>query len=98
MTSIRNYEEDILVCAEITHKVMRKETVYTIMQAEYNRDQAHFRDNFIKVILGQTVLTKYNNKTYRIDDVNFDASPQTTFKRKDAEVSFSQYYQEVNKT
>jgi len=32
VTSIRQHENDILLCVEITHKVMRQETVYDLLK------------------------------------------------------------------
>lgn len=53
-----------------------------------------FQKNFQAAILGQIVLTDYNNRTYRIDDVDFDKSPGSTFEGKNNEqISFVQYYQ-----
>jgi aubergine len=38
------------------------------------------------------VLTRYNNKTYRIDDIVFDQSPTSTFTQGDKQVSYVEYY------
>lgn len=51
-----------------------------------------FKDNVLKALIGSVVLTRYNNKTYRIDDVDFNQSPLTTFKCKDRSVSYQEYY------
>ncbi|XP_039962265.1 protein piwi [Bactrocera tryoni] len=90
-TSIRQHERDILLCAEIAHKVMRTETVYDILKrcTETARD---FEEDFRRNVLGLTVLTDYNNKTYRINDVDFSKNPTKTFKCKEKEVSFIDYY------
>ncbi|XP_011202861.2 protein piwi [Bactrocera dorsalis] len=90
-TSIRQHEKDILLCAEIAHKVMRTETVYDILKrcTETARD---FEEEFRRNVLGLTVLTDYNNKTYRINDVDFSKNPTKTFKCKEKEVSFIDYY------
>lgn len=90
-TSIRQHERDILLCAEIAHKVMRTETVYDILKrcTETARD---YEEEFRRNVLGLTVLTDYNNKTYRINDVDFSKNPTKTFKCKENEVSFIDYY------
>lgn len=76
----------------MSHKIMRGETVYDIM----NRARAEQRDDFKKTItkalLGTTVLTDYNNKTYRIDDILFDECPLNTFETKDGPISYVEYY------
>lgn len=90
-TSIRQHERDILLCAEIAHKVMRTETVYDIFRRcqENARD---FREDFKRHIIGLTVLTDYNNKTYRINDIDFHKTPKETFSMKGEKVTFMDYY------
>lgn len=95
-TSIRQHERDILLGVEIIHKVMRTENIYQIMtdciKSANGRD---FQEVFKKRILGTTVLTDYNNKTYRIDDVDFDTTPADVFPTKQGETSFVEYYRKV---
>lgn len=96
-TSIRQHEEDILVCAEIQHKVMRMETIYDIM-ARTRREERDFKKVFMDRVLGTTVLTAYNNKTYRIDDVDFDKRASDSFDTKNGPETFVDYYKRVRLT
>lgn len=48
------------------------------------------------LFLGKIVLTTYNNKTYRVDDVSWDVSPQATFKMRDEQICYMDYYQKVS--
>ena len=49
---------------------------------------------FQAAVLGQIVLTDYNNRTYRVDDVNFELSPGSSFERKNNEsITYVEYYQ-----
>ncbi|XP_075154889.1 piwi like RNA-mediated gene silencing protein aubergine [Haematobia irritans] len=91
LTSIRQHEQDILLCAEITHKVMRTETVYNIL-TDCLRESADYQKTFKQQVVGSVVLTDYNNKTYRVDDVDFQSSPMSKFSTKDGEISYLQYY------
>lgn len=43
------------------------------------------------------VVTKYNSKTYRIDEVDFTRSPLSTFEFEGRQTSFSKYYSEKYK-
>jgi aubergine len=90
-TSIRQHEQDILVCCEITHKVMRCSTVLDILR-ECTTNSRDFKTTFAQQMIGQVVLTDYNNKTYRIDDVDFDSTPQSTFSTKNGDISYVDYY------
>lgn len=38
---------------------------------------------------------RYNNKTYRIDDIDWDKNPRNTFTTPQGEVSFVDYYRRV---
>uniref|UniRef100_A0A8B9HVV6 Piwi-like protein 1 n=1 Tax=Astyanax mexicanus TaxID=7994 RepID=A0A8B9HVV6_ASTMX len=93
VTNILQYESSIMLCTDVSHKVLRSETVLDFM---YNlRKQCgdqRFPDACTKELVGLIVLTKYNNKTYRIDDIAWDHTPNNTFKRGDADISFKDYY------
>lgn len=94
ITSIRQHEQDILVCAEISHKIMRSETVYDIIR-KIKTESRDFKKQVSQTLLGATVLTKYNNKTYRIDEITYDVSPSSTFKKGDEDISYIDYYQVI---
>ncbi|CAL1675441.1 unnamed protein product [Lasius platythorax] len=92
ITSIRQYERDILMCAEVTHKVMRQESLLDILTDCYRRGH-DYRKEFCNNVIGIMVLTDYNNNTYRIEDVDFDTSPSSTFAMKSGDnVSYQDYY------
>lgn len=38
-------------------------------------------------------VLRYNNKTYRIDDIDWDKNPMSTFTTRTGEISFMQYYE-----
>ena len=51
--------------------------------------------NLVKTELeGKIVMTHYNNRTYRIDDVDFSMNPNSTFplRKEDREISYLEYY------
>lgn len=45
-------------------------------------------------------MTKYNDKTYRIDDVCYDETPKNTFPQKTKDgirhISYKDYYEQVS--
>lgn len=42
-------------------------------------------------------MTKYNNETYRIDDVDENSDPNSEFTKKDgSKMTYVQYYKEVH--
>lgn len=70
VTSIRIHENKILLCCEISHKVLRQQTAYDVLK-DARRDSNDAITEFKRQIIGSAVITRYNNKTYRIDDVDF---------------------------
>ena len=91
LTSIRQHEKDILLQVEVDYKVMRMETAYNILKQCFANSR-NAKDAFVKEIVGSTVLTGYNNKTYRVDDVDWDSSPKSTFITKNGPISYKDYY------
>lgn len=93
-TSILQYETSIMLCADVSHKVLRSETVLDFMYSLYEQvGESRFREACAKELIGLIILTRYNNKTYRVDDIDWDISPQDTFKKADgSEISFMDYY------
>ncbi|XP_029341152.1 piwi-like protein Siwi [Acyrthosiphon pisum] len=95
--TIGRYEDNILLCAEISTKVMRQETVLDFLNqcaADRNRNK-DWMMNFIRGVVGTTVMTKYNNETYRIDDIDENSDPTSEFSKKDgSKITYIQYYKE----
>lgn len=94
-TSIRQHENNILLCAEISHKVMRMETIYDIMN-RLRKESREFKTAVASELLGTTVLTAFNNKTYRIDEIDYSMKPSDTFDTKNGPITFVQYYRDVS--
>jgi aubergine len=95
ITSIRQHEKDILLGCEISHKVMRQETLYDILRNCREKQQGEgFKEAFCREVLGTVVLTDYNNRTYRIDDVDWNVNPSCTFDANGVQKTFIQYYKE----
>ena len=69
---------------------MRNESCYQILIKAHG--SANFQSEFSKAVMGTTVLTDYNNKTYKVDDVDYKSSPSSTFDTKDGPVTFIDYY------
>lgn len=95
ITSIRQHEHSILLNSEISHKHMRKENVLDVLKRTYERNDRDFKEIFTRQIIGSVVLTDYNNKTYRVDDVQWNSTPQSTFNKSDgSSISYIQYYRD----
>lgn len=87
--SINIYEAGLFLCANVRAKVLPKHSVLDVLKITYREieDQAvgrnwdarkrvdEFRREAIKRVAGIQVRTMFNNKTYRVDDVDFRLSP-----------------------
>lgn len=97
LTGIHQYEQDVMMCTEITHKVMRHDTAYELYQdicRNYGSERER-QEYFLEAIIGSVVMTAYNNRTYRVDNVDFNVTPASTFVRQNGEISYCEYYEEV---
>ena len=102
VTSIRQHEEKMLLCCEVTCKVLRTDTVYDQIQEISKRvggGGANYQRTVEKALLGAIVITRYNNKTYRIDEIAWDKSPMEEFETKEGgKMTLQKYYgQKYNK-
>ena len=98
-TSIRQHEDNILLCCEVAHKILRTDTVLDQLGQIRRSQPANFHAAAEKALLGQVVLTRYNNKTYRITEILWDKNASGTFeltwkKGKTEEKSYVQFYEE----
>lgn len=82
--------------AEIKHKLMRMETLLDVLRRCYSQNRKNWQQDFVQQVLGMIVLTRYNNKTYRISDVVFDLTPLTTFQTRTGPISYIDYYRTVS--
>merc|ERR1719435_42579 len=96
-TSIRQHESQILLCCEVSHKILRTDTVLDQIEEVHKRSGGggNFRATSEKALLGAIVMTRYNNKTYRIDEIAWDKHPDDEFDYKNGEkLSYVKYYAE----
>jgi aubergine len=93
ITSIREHEHDRLMCVELAHKIIRDENCLDIFRSTEVQSTSDPQTRYKELMLGSVVMTLYNNKDYKICDVDFKQSPASTFKKKDGtEISFKDYY------
>jgi len=90
---VQEMEGGLMLTCDPTHKVLRNETAYTMMK-DIKRKGGDFKAAFEKALLGAIIMTKYNRaNTYRVDGVDFDQTPLSTFTtRTGGEISYQDYY------
>ncbi|XP_010347563.1 piwi-like protein 3 [Saimiri boliviensis] len=99
VTSILQYENSITLCADVNHKLLRIETVYDfISKIQAETDPENCKEEVAKRLIGSIVLTKYNNRTYRVDGIDWGQSPLDTFNKSDGtKITYIDYYKQQHK-
>ncbi|XP_074597867.1 piwi-like protein 1 [Brevipalpus obovatus] len=94
--AIQDLDGGLLLSCDSSHRVLRSQTAHDLMGEIYFKSKKcglNFFDECRKKLIGCTVLTRYNNKTYRIDDIDTTQTPLSTFKRHDGdEITFEKYF------
>ncbi|XP_077652592.1 piwi-like protein 3 [Urocitellus parryii] len=92
ITSILPYENSLTLCADLSHKLLRLETAYDLMMRLKEKNE------FAKIeeeLVGSIVFTRYNNRTYRVDAIDWYQTPRDTFLKLDGgQITYVQYYKQ----
>ncbi|XP_076054688.1 argonaute 3 [Oratosquilla oratoria] len=94
VTAAQNMEGGVMLCVDVSHRVLRTQTVYEVLKDLCSAHRAGFKEAALNALIGSCVLTRYNNKSYRIDDILFDQNALSTFTTPKGEISYLQYYKE----
>ncbi|XP_055386701.1 protein argonaute-3 [Condylostylus longicornis] len=92
VTAVDEYEGGVMLCCDVSHRILSSTTVLEILEETYRTNPTGFQENAKKALIGSIVLTRYNNKTYRIDDIDFTSNPMSTFMAGEKTMSFEEYY------
>ncbi|XP_067857698.1 piwi-like protein 2 [Heptranchias perlo] len=91
--SIRRTDGGLMLLVDVSHKVIRNDSVIDVMQAIYQKSSENFQDDCTKQLVGSIIMTKYNNRTYRIDDIDWNKAPSSSFRMADGkDITFCDYY------
>lgn len=96
VTAIRMHENSLLMVVDSVHKVLRLDTVLDQIRAHFRRDSTNYIQNCVKEMAGAIVMTRYNNRTYSVDDFDITKTPMDTFEtRKTGMTTYVDYYKNV---
>ncbi|XP_014748405.1 PREDICTED: piwi-like protein 2 [Sturnus vulgaris] len=91
--SIRKKDRGLFLMVDAIHKIIRSESILSVMQTIHSQSQRTFQEECIKQLVGCVVMTRYNNRTYRVDDIDWDKTPKDTFTLASGqEITFVEYY------
>ena len=77
-TSMRQHEHNALLMCAASTKIIRTDTVMDQMKL-CMKSGGGGKEAATKTLLGCIVMTKYNNATYRIDDIDWNKKASDTF-------------------
>ena len=90
-TRIDDYDGGRLLLLDVAHTVLRQATVLDQMRNEWRNNQRTIEEELI----GTSVLTRYNNRHYRVDDVDFRKCPMDTFQKDGTQITYAQYLKQT---
>ncbi|XP_034397580.1 piwi-like protein 2 [Cyclopterus lumpus] len=92
-TGIKRTDGGLYLNVDVSHKVLRNDSVLNVMNTLYQQSKENFRDECTKELIGNIIITRYNNCTYRIDAIEWDKSPKDAFTLMDGtKTTFVEYY------
>ncbi|XP_064121148.1 protein argonaute-3-like isoform X1 [Macrobrachium nipponense] len=96
ITAAHFMEGGLMLMVDVSHRTLQTETCYDVMSDIFKSQQGNFKERVSKELVGAIVLTRYNNQTYRIDDILFDQNAESTFTlRSGEEIRYIDYYKNV---
>ena len=95
LTAVNHHDGGVLMVCDTVHKIIRADRVIEILREIKNKSGADFKDSAKRELSGAIVLTSYNNRTYKIDDIDFDSNPENfEFEKKGVKMNLVQYYKQ----
>jgi aubergine len=88
-------EQGALLNVDVCFKVIRTDSVLKLMndmKTNAERRNQDGNDAIQQGMTGCTVVTAYNQKTYKVDRVDFAQSPMTCFDKQGTQTSYTEYY------
>ncbi|XP_041452050.1 protein argonaute-3 isoform X2 [Drosophila obscura] len=96
VTAVDELEGGLMLCCDVSHRILCQRTVLDMLIDIYQQNVNSYQERAKKTLIGNIVLTRYNNRTYKISEVCFDQSPQSIFHTKSGPTSYLQYYKKYH--
>jgi aubergine-like protein len=93
-SSVSSYEDGCLINIDISHRCLRTINCLDELESMRRGEGSRFKDDAMRKFVGSTVLTGYNKKCYRVDDIDWDSSPLSSFvNMQGVETNYKDYYE-----
>jgi aubergine-like protein len=95
ITSVSPLDGGLRLLCDVSHKVIRTQSVLQYILELKNRvSNEEMKRLLANDVVGFTVMTPYNKKNYRVDEIEWEKTPaDTTFDTKEGTINLCQYYQ-----
>lgn len=94
-TSVNPFSGGILLMTDPAFRVVRVGNV-KISLDQWKREARSNNDQFQRLVrdnlIGSTVLTPYNDKSYTVSEIKWDQTPASTFPTREGEITYVEYY------
>lgn len=95
VTSVSQLDGGFMLQTNVSHKMLRTDTVMDMLLEIYKSNPKNLQSVAVKEIVGHVVMTRYNNQTYRVDDIVWEENPRSCFEdRRGNKISYIQYYRD----
>jgi PAZ domain./Piwi domain. len=95
VTAIDEYEGGLKLQIDTSCRVLRTSTCLDLIDELKEKFGGNFMERLSQALIGEIVLTRYNNQTYRIDEIDFKQTPMSTFTKRGEPKSYVDYYREA---
>ena len=93
LTSIQQLDGGMKLSVDATFRVLRLQTVRDIMIELRGRNPgSRLKEVMEQELVGTIIMTRYNNRSYRVDEIDLTAKPSSTFVKSDGtELTYAAY-------
>lgn len=92
VTAVGQHDGGVLMVCDTVHKVLRRDSVLDLLAALKNA--SNYANEATRRVVGTIVMTPYNNRTYRVDDIDWKQNPRSSFMVDGKPKTFVEYFQE----
>ncbi|XP_047521926.1 piwi-like protein Ago3 [Pieris napi] len=96
VTAVNEYEGGLMLTLDSTHRVLRTQSVLSYIKDTAQAHGANWKKMVKETLFGSSVMTSYNKKLYRVDAIDDNLTPKSTFERKEngvpVQISYIDYY------
>ncbi|XP_034472426.1 protein argonaute-3 [Drosophila innubila] len=92
VTAVDEYDGGLMLCCDVSHRLLCQKTVLDMLTEICQHNRSNYQDVAKKYLLGSVIITRYNNRTYKIDDICFSENPQSRFETRTGSLSYLEYY------